>query len=85
MITKNALSKIFYEHDPMGTSCNVNKNMRDEYDSEASHIVQLLSDGVPFRTALHDVFSFFFYDGCLIGHPTVPLIESEYYLNISTQ
>lgn len=80
MITEFQLSKIFYAHDPMHTSCRENSGMEDEYDSEARHIIFLLEKGVPFKTALHDVFSFFFWDGCLIGEDLmVTIIVSQYY------
>ena len=80
MITEHQLSKIFYYHDPMHTQCSVNKGMEDEYDAEARHIIFLLEQGVPFKTALHDVFSFFFRDGCLIGDTLmVTIIVSQYY------
>ena len=84
MITKENLSKILYAHDLVGTSCNRNKGMEDEYDVEARHIVNLLSLGIPFRTALYDVFSFFFWDGCLKSVEfRVTLVEAEYYNQVS--
>ena len=84
MITEYQLSNIFHYHDPMHTSCRVNRGMDNEYDSEARHIIYLLEQGVPFRTALHDVFSFFFWDGCLIEESSiVALIESQYYNTVS--
>jgi hypothetical protein len=79
MIQTYELSKILYDNDPMNTSCTVNKGMEDEYDSEARHIVYLLNKGVPFTTALHDVFSFFFWSGCLVGAKEVATIEAQYY------
>lgn len=83
MITEKQLSHILYCVDPEHTSCNVNSGMTDEYDTEANHIVHLLSLGVPFKTALHDVFSFFFCDGCLINTIESIIIEIEYYNHIS--
>lgn len=79
MIQDYELSKILYDNDPMNTSCTVNKNMEDEYDSEARHIIHLLGMGVPFKTALHDVFSFFFWSGCLTGSTEADIIEEQYY------
>ena len=79
MITISELSAIMYSHDPMGTQCRVNRNMENEYDSEASHMIHLMEMGVPFKTALHDVFSFFFWDGCLIDNSKAPIMEAEYY------
>ena len=84
MITEYELSKIFHDHDPMHTQCCVNSGMGDEYDSEARNIIFLLEQGVPFKTALHDVFSFFFWDGCLTCEGLmVATIVSQYYNNIS--
>lgn len=79
MIQTYELSKILYDNDPMNTSCTVNKGMENEYDAEARHIIHLLDRGVPFTTALHDVFSFFFYSGCLTGSKEVAIIEAQYY------
>lgn len=79
MIQDYELSKILYDNDPMNTQCTMNKHMEDEYDSEARHIVHLLSLGVPFKTALHDVFSFFFWSGCLSGSEEAAIIEEQYY------
>ena len=84
MIKDHQLSAILHLHDPMHTQCNVNKGMYGEYDHEARHIVSLLESGVPFKTALQDVFSFFFWDGCLIDIPlVVAIIESQYYSQMS--
>lgn len=83
LITEYELSKILYETDPMHTGCNVNVGMRDEYDSEARHLVHLLGMGVPFPTALHDVFSFFFQEGCLIGLKETEIIVDQYYAAIT--
>lgn len=85
MITKSQLSEIFFRHDPMGTQCNVNRGMSDEYDIEAFHIVNLLKDGVPFRNALHSTFSLFFWDGCLIDNDAVTKIELEYNNTVNPQ
>lgn len=84
MITTRELSAIMYALDPMGTQCNVNKNMENEYDPEANHIVTLLGMGVPFKTALHDVFSFFFWDGCLNENTAAGIMESEYYNSVQS-
>lgn len=79
MITGKKLSKILYDNDPAGTCCNVNKYMEDEYDAEARHIIYLLEQGVPFSKALRNVFSFFFYDGCLTEEDAIK-IETRYTL-----
>ena len=49
----------------MDTSCLLNKGMEDEYDKVAAHMVQQLKFGIPFKTAFHDIFSFFWRDGCM--------------------
>lgn len=78
MITESSLSRILYLQDLMGCCCKENKGAEGEYDAEARHIVYLLELGVPFRTALHDVFSFFFRPGCL-NPLDVSIIECQYY------
>ena len=66
MISEKALSKIFYDIDPMGTCCNVNENMKDEYDAEARvAIAYMVENGHQFSVAVSRAFDFMFYDGCL--------------------
>lgn len=38
--TPAELSHKLWEHDPMGTCCNVNEGMEDEYDAIAATILQ---------------------------------------------
>jgi hypothetical protein len=77
------ISHLLYKEDIMGTCCLVNKNT-DEYDTEASHIAKHLRLGIPFKTALHDIFSFFFWEGCLIpSAKAVACIEAQYYNYVS--
>lgn len=86
MITKHQLSHWLYLYDPMGTCCNVNKQMEDEYDRPAGHIVQQLKFGIPFKTAIHDIFSFFWRDGCLIEKSfIVAIVEAQYYNHMIRQ
>lgn len=74
MISEKALSKIFYNIDPMGTCCNVNKNMRDEYDAEARlTIAYMLDRGFQFHIAITRAFDAMFYDGCLSKENIVQL------------
>jgi hypothetical protein len=80
------LSRLLYEQDPRNTCCRVNKGMEDEYDRVAGHIVQQLKVGIPFKTAFHDIFSFFWWSGCMIENPfVVAIIEAQYYNHIIRQ
>lgn len=81
MISQTALAKILYEADPMGTSCNVNVNMEDEYDSEAHIIITMLQHCVPFETALHAAFNVMFTENCLVGNAKIPEIIAKYKSN----
>lgn len=38
--TAQQLSHILWTHDPMGTCCNVNEGMEDEYDRIAATVVE---------------------------------------------
>ena len=80
MITKNALSRMIYIHDPMGTCCCVNEGMENEYDMEAVDIIDMLGKGVPFRNAFFSSFSYFFNsaDTFEIEHLFF-LIQAQYY------
>ena len=40
----NKINDILYVHDPMGTCCNLNEGMEDEYWSVADMIAQLYLD-----------------------------------------
>lgn len=51
--------------DPMGTCCNVNEGMEDEYAGEARHIVEQLETGIPIRDAVKKTFDQWFWEGCL--------------------
>jgi hypothetical protein len=42
--TAAELSQILHDADPMGTSCNVNAGMEDEYDSIAVTILEYAED-----------------------------------------
>lgn len=84
MITAKQLSNILYTHDLVGTCCNVNKGMLDEYDYEAKEIILQLSLGIPFKTALYHVFSLYFWDEALDGAEFfVAIVEAEYYNHLS--
>jgi hypothetical protein len=54
------LTKLLYDHDPMGTCCLVNRGMEDEYIYEAQDIHQLLKQGIPFKQAYFSVMSYWF-------------------------
>jgi hypothetical protein len=79
-MNKNDLSKLLHKHDPMGTSCTVNKGMESEYDAEASEILLLLSSGVPFKQAYFSTMSAWFWEDIAIASTDVfNLIQLEYY------
>ena len=81
MISTKEISRILYTHDPMDTSCNVNENMEDEYDHEASFMIRLMNEGHTFEAALHFIFDYTFSRGCLIDKPATVLIISDFYNN----
>ena len=85
MKMRNYLSDLFFRHDPIDVIYKNNFSQYDEYDAEARHIERQLELGIPFKTAIHDVFSFFFHAGVLIPKAEiVARIEAEYYNHIST-
>lgn len=84
MITTLHLSRLFYEQDPIGTCCRVNKGMEDEYDHEANLIIQQLRLGIPFKIAVHDIFSFSWWSGCIADNQLqIAIVEAQYYNHIS--
>jgi hypothetical protein len=58
------VSNILWRLDPMGTSCNVNEGMEDEYDVEASKLVQRMREGAELRQAVVEVFEKAFWVAC---------------------
>ena len=53
------LSRILWEHDPMGTCCNVNEGMEDEYDKIAATMITLSAD-MPTEQAVKEAIVFWF-------------------------
>lgn len=84
MQTEDFLVGLLFRHDLIGIIYKNNPSQYDEYASEARHIAHQLTLGIPFKTAIHDVFSFFFRCGELIPRAEiVARIEAEYYIHIS--
>lgn len=61
------ISSILWALDPMRTGCADNDNMEDEYDFQAQEIAELVGSGMPIRTAVVQVFDFWFWEDCLIS------------------
>lgn len=81
---KEFLQDLLFRHDLINIIYKNNIKQFDEYEPEARHIAQQLTLGIPFKTAIHDIFSFFFRDGELIGSEEfVARAEAEYYNHIS--
>ena len=53
-VSVEQLSRLLYEHDPMGTCCKENK-CTDEYDLIAASIVELLKQGMSIEASLKRV------------------------------
>ena len=80
MTNREFLTNLFFRHDPVGIIYRDSKDMINEYAPEARHVAKQLELGIPFKTAIHDVFSFFFRSGELIPKAElVARMESEYY------
>lgn len=60
-----AMNLLLWQADLMGTGCNIQEGMADEYSSEAHEITGLLASGMEFRAALEQVFDERFWEGCL--------------------
>lgn len=54
--TAEQISKILFNIDPMGTCCNVNVGMENEYLHEANHITHFMYSGYEFHTAVKKAF-----------------------------
>lgn len=84
MQTKDFLQNVLFRHDLVNIIYKQNMGQYDEYEPEARHIAHQLTLGIPFKTAIHDVFSFFFRSGELIPvAEKVARVEAEYYNYIS--
>lgn len=69
------LMQLLWRVDPMGTCCNVNEEMEDEYGSEARDIAERLAAGEDPRSAVLAVFDEYFWDGCLLEASRVKYLE----------
>ena len=84
MTNKEFLNDLLFRHDLINIIYKDSKKQYYEYEAEARHIEQQLLLGIPFKTAIHDIFSFFFRNGELIPvADKVARVEAEYYNHIS--
>ena len=56
-MTKEELTKLLWEIDPIRTCCNVNEGMEDEYEKEASMIIDKVAAGLSYEAALIETFN----------------------------
>ena len=56
------ISIVLWQLDPMRTGCTGDEAMRDEYEFQAEEIASLISDGIPIRTAIVQVFEKWFWE-----------------------
>ncbi|MBF5007243.1 hypothetical protein [Diaphorobacter caeni] len=70
------MNLLLWQADLMGTCCNVQEGMSDEYGSEADEIVALLASGIDFPQALNQVFDGRFWSGCLQSESRLPDVQS---------
>ena len=61
------ISIVLWQLDPMRTGCTGDEAMRDEYEFQAEEIASLISDGIPIRTAIVQVFEKWFWEDCLVS------------------
>ena len=66
---------LLWQVDPMGTGCNVNDDMEDEYWSQARDIGERLSAGEDPRSAVLAVFDEWFWEGCLLEGSRAEALE----------
>ena len=62
-----ALTELLWRIDPMGTCCNVNDDMQDEYQGQARDIAERLAHGEDARHAILAVFDEWFWPDCLLS------------------
>ena len=60
-----AMTLLLWQADLMGTGCNLQEGMADEYASEAEEIVELTAAGMDFQVAVEQVFDERFWPECL--------------------
>ena len=70
-----ALSHLLWQLDPMGTCCNTNDDMDDEYWGLADAIQRRLQQGQAPRSAVIAEFDHSFWEGCLLSEQRRPLLE----------
>ena len=75
-IDVNTMSLLLWQADPMGTCCNMNEGMSNEYYSIADGIVELLDSGERFEIALDKVFEESFWEQCLQAEHRVARVQS---------
>ena len=63
----NALMQLLCSIDPMNTGCTDNPGMEDEYWSQARDMAEELEQGIDPRTAITEVFDFYFWEDCLLS------------------
>lgn len=61
------ISDALWSLDPMRTGCAYDESMRDEYEFQAEEIASLISNGVPLRAAIVQVFDKWFWEDCLLS------------------
>ncbi len=61
----HTLMQLLWSIDPMGTGCTANPGMEDEYWSQARDMAEELEKGIDPRTAITEVFDFYFLGGLL--------------------
>lgn len=67
VLDAQALTELLWRIDPMGTCCNVNDDMHDEYRSQAQDIAERLAHGEDPRRAIVAVFDEWFWQDCLLS------------------
>lgn len=66
---------LLWQIDPMGTCCNVNEGMEDEYGSQARDIAERLAAGQAPRSAVLAVFDGYFWEDCLLAGSRAQALE----------
>lgn len=63
------INKLLWQHDLMGTCCNQNQGMENEYWACADGIAELVQAGMSFEQATHTIFDASFWEECLQSSP----------------
>lgn len=75
MMDAEQLMFLLWQIDPMGTCCNANEGMEDEYWSQARDIAERLEAGEAPRSAVLAVFDEYFGEDCLLAGSRVNALE----------